>query len=208
MATFTPDPAPHRVHTVHRAGAGTLGGFLVVFGLGGITLGPEFLSTTGPVVMGLSTNGLLSTLSLIVGVVLVGAALKGGQVASTVSVTVGALFLASGIGNVLVLNSGLNMLAFRMTNVIFSLLVGAALLFVGAYGRFTLDLPPTSPYACSRTRVDIPADRTDGTVERAMAAAERAVALHTATPDQAARVAAAGPYRTTEARREAFTHVN
>lgn len=207
MGTFTPDSTPHPVHTVHRAGAGALGGFLVVFGLAGITLGPEFLSTSGPIVMGLSTNGLLSTLSLIVGVVLIGAAVRGGPVASTVSVAIGGLFLASGIVNVLVLKTSLNMLAFQMANVIFSLLVGAALLFVGAYGRFTVDLPPTSPYARPMTRMKLPAYRTDGGVERAMAVAERAVAAHTATPDQAARVAAAGRFRTAEARREAFTGV-
>lgn len=208
MGTFTPDSTPNRVHTVHRAGAGALGGFLVAFGLGGITLGPEFLSTSGPIVMGLSTNGLLSTLSLIVGVVLVGAAVRGGQVASTASVAIGGLFLASGIVNVLVLNTPMNMLAFQMANVIFSLLVGAALLFVGAYGRFTVDLPANSPYARTLTRVELPAYRTDGAVERAMAAAERAVALHTATADQTRRVAAAAAFRTADARREAFTRVN
>ncbi len=198
----------NRVHTVHRAGAAGLGGFLVAFGLAGLTLGPEFLSTSGPIVMGLSTNGLLSTLSLIVGVVLVGAAVRGGQVASTVSVAVGALFLASGIVNVLVLNTSLNMLAFQMANVIFSLLVGAALLSVGAYGRFTVDLPASSPYARERTRVELPVYRTDGALERAMAAAERAVAQHVATADQARRVAAAGRFRTAEARRAAFSNVN
>lgn len=201
----------NRVHTVHRAGAAGLGGFLVAFGLAGLTLGAGFLATSGPIVMGLSTNGLLSTLSLVVGVVgvvLVGAAVRGGQVASTVSVAVGTLFLASGIVNALVLDTSLNMLAFRMANVVFSLLVGAALLYVGAYGRFTVDLPASSPYARERTRVELPVHRTDGALERAMAAAERAVALHVATVDQARRVAAASAFRTAEARRAAFSNVN
>lgn len=198
----------NRVHTVHRAGAAGLGGFLVAFGLAGLTLGAGFLATSGPIVMGLSTNGLLSTLSLVVGVVLVGAAVRGGQVASTVSVAVGTLFLASGIVNALVLDTSLNMLAFRMANVVFSLLVGAALLYVGAYGRFTVDLPASSPYARERTRVELPVHRTDGALERAMAAAERAVALHVATVDQARRVAAASALRTAEARRAAFSNVN
>lgn len=180
----------------------------MAFGLAGLTLGAGFLATSGPIVMGLSTNGLLSTLSLVVGVVLVGAAVRGGQVASTVSVAVGTLFLASGIVNALVLDTSLNMLAFRMANVVFSLLVGAALLYVGAYGRFTVDLPASSPYARERTRVELPVHRTDGALERAMAAAERAVALHVATVDQARRVAAASAFRTAEARRAAFSNVN
>ncbi len=209
MSMFTPASGPHRIHTVHRAGAGALGAFLLAFGLGGLLLGPEFLATTGPIVMGLSTNGLLSTLSLVVGVLLVAAAAKGGPVASAVSVVVGGLFVASGIANVLLIDTTMNMLAFRMTNVIFSLLVGAALLCVGAYGRFTVDLPADNPYARgSRVSASPAGYRTDGAVERAMAAAERAVALHTATDDQRRRVAAAGRFRTAEARREAFTRVN
>ena len=209
MSMFTPDPAPHRIHTVHRAGAGVLGGFLLVFGLGGLTLGAEFLSTTGPIVMGLSTNGLLATLSLIVGTLLVAASVRGGPMASTVAVGVGGLFLVSGIAGVLVLNTPLNMLAFRMTNVIFSLLVGAALLFVGSYGRFTGRLPASSPYADAGAGPIAPAGyRTDGAVERALAAAERAVARHAATSDQVARVRAAARFRTHEARAAAFAHEN
>jgi Domain of unknown function (DUF4383) len=205
MSLFSPEPGPHRIHAVHRAGAGALGTFLIAFGLGGLLLSPEFLSTTGPIVMGLSTNGLLSTLSLAFGAVLLAAAAKGGPVASTASVVVGGLFLASGIGNVLVLDTPMNMLAFRMANVIFSLLVGAALLFVGAYGRFTVDLPADNPYGRGARVPFRPAGpRTDGAVERAMAAAERAVALHTATDEQRVRVAAALAFRTAEARREAF----
>lgn len=207
MGVLTPDPAPHRIHHVHRVGAGVLGGFLITFGVVGLTLTAEFASTTGPIVMGLSTNGLLSTLSLIVGTVLVGAAVRGGPAASTTAVIVGGLFLLSGVGNVLVLDTELNMLAFRMTNVVFSLLVGAALLFVGAYGRLTVGLPAGSPYAddaSSSVPTTGPVCPTDGVADRALAAAERAVAQRVATAEQAARVRAAAPFRTHEARRTAF----
>lgn len=205
MGVLTPDPAPHRIHRVHRAGAGAVGGFLIAFAVGGFALATEFTSATGPIVMGLSTNGLLSTLSLVVGGLLVGAAVRGGPAASTVALVVGALFLASGIGNVLVLDSELNMLAFRMTNVVFSLVVGAALLILGSYGRLTGGLPASSPYARGAT-VATPATvpATDGTVERAMAAAERAVARRAASQEQLARVRAAAPFRTHEDRRRAF----
>jgi hypothetical protein len=209
MGSFTPDPAPHRVHTVHRAGAGALGGFLVLFGLMGVTRAAEFLGPTGPVVMGLTTNGLLATISMVVGAVLVASALRGGPTASTVAVVVGGLFLLSGLGNSLVIGSSMNMLAFGVSNVVFSLAVGVALLLVGAYGRFTGSLPPTSPYAGPEVAAVPPADQpTDGTVERAMAAAERAVARHAATADQVARVRAAAPFRTHADRRRAFTGAN
>ncbi len=90
---------------MHRVGAGGLGAFLVAFGFGGLALAPAFMSNTGPVVMGLSTDGLLSTLSPVVGVFLVGAAVRGGRTASTAAVAVGCLFLFSGLGNVLVLDT-------------------------------------------------------------------------------------------------------
>lgn len=209
MGPFTPDPAPHRVHTVHRAGAGALGGFLVLFGLMGVTRAAEFLGPTGPVVMGLTTNGLLATLSMVVGAVLVASALRGGPAASTVAVVVGALFLLSGLGNALLLGSPMNMLAFGLANVVFSLAVGAGLLLVGAYGRFTGSLPATSPYARPAAGPRPPAGYvTDGAVERAMAAAERAVAQHAATAEQVARVRAAAPFRTHADRRRAFTAGN
>ena len=45
--------------------------------------------------------------------------------------TVGAAFLLSGMANVLVLDTPLNVLAFGMSNVIFSLLAAAVLVFLG-----------------------------------------------------------------------------
>jgi hypothetical protein len=209
MGVFTPDPAPHPVHTVHRIGAGSLGGFLVLFGLMGLTRAAEFLSTTGPVVMGLTTNGLLATISMAVGAVLVAAALRGGPTASTVAVVVGGLFLLSGLGNALVLGTPMNMLAFGLPNVVFSLSVGFALLLLGAYGRFTGGLPLTSPYSADDHGGDpSPVEVVDGRVAQAMAAAERAVARHSATAEQAARVRAAAPFRTHADRRRAFESAN
>jgi hypothetical protein len=209
MGVFTPHPGPHRIHTVHRVGAGATGGFLLLFGLVGVTRVTEFLSTSGTVIMGLTTNGLLTVLSMVVGVVLVAAALRGGPTASTVAVVVGGLFLLSGLGNALVLGTPMNMLAFGLPNVVFSIAVGFALLLLGAYGRFTGGLPATSPYAPGEPgRIRLAARVTDGTVERAMAAAERAVAQRAATAEQVARVRAAAPYRTHEDRRRAFVAVD
>lgn len=209
MGPFTPDPAPHRIHTVHRTGAAALGGFLLLFGLMGATRVTEFLSTSGTVIMGLTTNGLLTVISMVVGAVLVVAALRGGPTASTVAVVVGGLFLLSGLGNALVLGTPMNMLAFGLPNVVFSVAVGFALLLLGAYGRFTGGLPASSPYAADGPgAVRSAAPVTDGSVERAMAAAERAVAQHAATDEQVARVRAAAAFRTHEDRRRAFAAVN
>jgi Domain of unknown function (DUF4383) len=204
MSVLHPKRASHPIHTVHRVGALLLGGFLLAFGIVGLTRTTEFMSTFGTSVFGLSTNGLLATLSLLVGLLLLGAAARGGPMASTVLIGVGVLFLLSGLVNVITIGTSMNILAFAPANVIFSLVVGAALLFVGAYGRFTGRLPLDSPYSdLQRTSVE-PDVRSYGSVDREMADAERAVAQHVATPEQARRVRAAAIFRTQEDRRAAF----
>ena len=80
-------PSPgSRVFLVQRTGALVVGVFLLVFGLVGLAGGLDFVSTQGEPVLGLSSNGLLSVLSVVVGAVLLGADLLGPRVASTVMV--------------------------------------------------------------------------------------------------------------------------
>lgn len=173
---------------VHRISSIVLGLGLCTFGVLGFLDQLSFFATTGQPILGLSTNGLLSTISVVVGAVLIVAGVRGGRLASTVSVTVGVLFLLSGVANVLVLNGPYNILAFRMPNVVFSLIVGLILLVLGAYGRFTGRLPEDSPYRRDQTggAVDAehsvdedqqqPVDPADVRAARELADAERAVA--------------------------------
>jgi Domain of unknown function (DUF4383) len=114
-----------RLDLVHRMGAAVLGAGLCVFGVLGVANRLEFLSTRGKVLLGLGSNGLLATISLIVGAVLVGAAFRGGRISSTITVIIGVLFLLSGLLNLAVLDTGLNLLGFRLSNVIFSFIAGA-----------------------------------------------------------------------------------
>lgn len=167
-----------------------LGGGLCVFGVLGVVDRLEFLAVHGKVVLGLATNGLLATISLIVGGILIGAALRGGRSSSTITVVVGALFLLSGLVNLAVLDTGWNLLAFRLSNVIFSFIAGMLLLFLGAYGRFSGGLAADNPYYQQRHR-DEPPPRTDhsahqhdGIDDAELAAAELAVAEGHATPEQ------------------------
>ncbi|MEN3269350.1 DUF4383 domain-containing protein [Pseudonocardia sp.] len=203
--------SPGRLDAVHRVGAVLFGLGLWVFGILGILDRLEPFSTSGESVLGLSSNGLLSAISLIAGGVLIAAAVRGGRTASTVTVVVGASFVLSGLVNVLVLDSPLNLLAFRMPNVIFSLVAGALLLFLGAYGRFTGGLPADNPYQAERhgggQDVPLPTvfrDQDDVAAARELAEAERAVAQHAATPEQVARVAAARGARRAEDRVSAW----
>lgn len=207
MSMRHPDLRPHRVHTVRRVGAIALGTFLLVFGVVGLLRAQEFMSVAGTSVFGLMTNGLLATISVVVGLVMLAAGWRGGPAASTVLIVVGLLFLLSGLGNALVISgamAGMNILAFGLSNVIFSVVVGAALLFVGAYGRLSGGLTDDSPYAEHGERVVLTPIDGDGSVERDMAAAERAVAQHTADAEQVRRVNAAAAHRSHADRRTAF----
>jgi hypothetical protein len=184
-----------------------LGASLCVFGILGFIDRLKFLEVHGRVVLGLSSNGLLSTISLIVGVILIGAAVRGGRISSTITVTVGLLFLLSGLLNLTVLDTKLNLLAFRLPNVIFSFIAGMLLLFLGAYGRFSGGLPVDNPYYQLRHRGD-PRSWTgehprDEEIDR-LTAAEMAVAGGRATPEQERLVHEDAQRRANEARRRAW----
>ena len=198
-------PLGRRLDLVHRIGAAVLGVGLCVFGILGVANRLEFLAVQGTVVLGLASNGLLSTISLIVGGILIGAALRGGRISSTITVTIGLLFLLSGLLNLAVLDTELNLLAFRMSNVIFSFIAGMLLLFLGAYGRFSGGLPADNPYYLHRHRRDLNSgdDHRDDGADRWIAA-EMAVAEGRATPEQEQQVRADAQRRANEARRRAW----
>ncbi|MGH4010317.1 MAG: DUF4383 domain-containing protein [Pseudonocardiaceae bacterium] len=196
-------------------GAAVLGAGLCMFGVLGVANRLEFLAVQGKVLLGLSSNGLLSAISLIVGGVLIAAAWRGGRSSSTITVVIGALFLLSGLINLAVLDTGLNLLAFRLPNVIFSFIAGMLLLFLGSYGRFSGGLAADNPYYQLRHR-DNPiagarktAGQDDGSDEdelmvAELAAAELAVAEGHPTPEQENLVREDALRRAYEARRQAW----
>jgi hypothetical protein len=184
-----------RVYAVQRTGAVLVALFLLVFGLLGFASGQAFFSTRGQSVLGMSSNGLLSALSVVVAVVLLTAAARSPRTASTVMLILGPLFLLSALVNSFVLGTRLNVLAFEMRNVIFSVVVGLPMLLLGAYGRIGSHLPQDSPYAHADTGEPDFVDERPSTpeeveAEAAMREAEIAVVQHTATPDQYGRVQA------------------
>jgi hypothetical protein len=183
------------VFRVQRTGAICVGLFLLVFGLLGLAGGLGFFDTQGERILGLSSNGALSVLSIVVGLVLVGAALRGPRVASTVMIVLGVLFLLSALVNLAVLSTSLNVLAFEVSNVLFSIAVGLLLLMLGAYGRVSGNLPDDSPYAHQHVEDPRPPESYPSTpeefaAETAMREAEIAVGNHVGTEDQRRRVQA------------------
>jgi hypothetical protein len=200
---------PHlgaRVYAVQRAGAVLVALFLLVFALLGFASGQKFFSIQGQPVLGMSSNGLLSTISVVVALVLLAAAARGPRIASTVMIVLGPLFLLSAFVNAIVLSTRLNWLAFSISNVIFSIVVGLLLLLLGAYGRIGGHLPPDSPYAHAATDEASYVDERPSTpeevaAEKAMREAEIAVVQHTATADQQRRVQAMAQMHTRADRR-------
>lgn len=198
-------PSGRRVDLVHRIGSAVFGAGLCVFGALGVADRLEFLAVHGTVVLGLASNGLLAAISLVVGGVLIGAAVRGGRISSTITVTVGVLFLLSGLVNLAVLDTRLNLLGFRLSNVIFSLIAGMLLLFLGAYGRFSGGLTTDNPYYQRRHHDDPHShggDKLDS--EDRWVAAEVAVAEGRATPEQEQLVYEDAQRRANEARRRAW----
>jgi len=184
-----------RVFVVQRVGAVVVGATVLVFGILGFGDGLDFFATDGQPVLGMSSNGLLSTVSVVTAAVLFAAAAIGPRAASTVMIVVGTLFLVAGLASMAVLRTGLNLLAFEMTNVGFSVVAGLVLVVLGAYGRIGGHLPSDSPYARPVGQLEPVVDESPRTAEEAaaegaMRAAEIAVVSHTATPEQQRRVAA------------------
>ncbi|TDQ52962.1 DUF4383 domain-containing protein [Actinorugispora endophytica] len=157
-------PVDHRLSNVYRYSAGLIGAGLVVFGLVGVIAlegGPALFTTEGRVIAGLSTNAALGFLSVAFGSLLIGGAILGGAFASTLNIVIGVGFLLSGLVNLALLDTAYNLLAFRMSNVIFSFVVGVLLMTFGMYGRFSGGLPHDNPYWLARHPEGERAERPD-----------------------------------------------
>jgi uncharacterized protein DUF4383 len=139
-------PVHHRLSVVYRIGSGLMGAFLCVFGVLSVTENNGFFSTGENDVIGLNTNGALGWLSIVVGLVLLGAMAKGGNVASSLNLLLGVAFVLSGFANLAILETDANILNFRIENVIFSFAVGLLLMVFGMYGRVSGRLPHDNPY--------------------------------------------------------------
>ncbi|MFE9558971.1 DUF4383 domain-containing protein [Streptomyces sp. NPDC006692] len=139
-------PTDHKLAQVYRWGAAFCGPALLIFGCLGFADRLSPFNTHGSHIAGLSTNGVVSLLSVVFGLVLIGGVIAGGNVASTVNMGVGALFLLSGYAHLFILDKPANFLGFGMTNVVFSFVMGLVVVTFGMYGRVTSRLPHDNPY--------------------------------------------------------------
>ena len=147
-------PEDNKLNRVYRAGAGLIGVWLLTFGVLGYFDQLAFFDTEGDRIAGLSTNVVLSTISVVVGGMLIAGAFIGGNVAAQLNFVLGVAFLVSGFVNMCVLRTSWNILNFSMANVIFSFVTGLALLTFGLYGRVSGGLPADNPYYRARHGLD------------------------------------------------------
>ncbi|WP_339135063.1 DUF4383 domain-containing protein [Streptomyces sp. f51] len=138
-------PIDHHLATVYRWGSAFCGVVLLVFGSLGFADELSPFDTNGNVA-GMSSNGALSLISVAVGALLIAGAVVGGNIASTLNMTVGTLFLLSGFVHIFILDRPANILGFGMTNVVFSFVMGLVILTFGMYGRVSSKLPHDNPY--------------------------------------------------------------
>jgi hypothetical protein len=141
-------PIDHHLATVYRYGAGFCGVVLLVFAGLGFADALSPFDTAGDAIAGMTTNIALSVISTVVGLALLAGAVIGGNFASVLNMTVGALFVLSGFAHIVVLDRPANVLDFDfgMTNVIFSFVMGLVIATFGMYGRVSSKLSYDNPY--------------------------------------------------------------
>ncbi|MCT7352681.1 DUF4383 domain-containing protein [Streptomyces sp. 15-116A] len=139
-------PLDHHLATVYRYGAGLCGVILLVFAGLGFADALSPFDTAGNTIAGMTTNVALSVISTVVGLALLAGAVIGGNFASVLNMTVGALFVLSGFAHIFVLDRPANILDFGMTNVIFSFVMGLIIATFGMYGRVSSKLSHDNPY--------------------------------------------------------------
>jgi hypothetical protein len=131
-------PVDHPLRGLYRAAASAIGVALVVIGVIGLvqTAGDvDFFATQGERVLGLTMNPAFAVLNIVAGAVIAVGGYVGRNVDSTINLLGGIVFLLAGGVMLCVLRTDLNVLAFSITNVCVSFLIGTFLISAGLYGR-------------------------------------------------------------------------
>lgn len=130
-------PVNHHLRPLYRVLAALTGGFLLVFGAVGFarTGEAEWFAEGDWTALGLPTNRAFAVLSLLVGAVVLVAALIGRNVDRTVNLVGGIGFLVAGTVWMPLSHTSLNVFNVTVANTIVSYIIGMVLLAAGLYGK-------------------------------------------------------------------------
>jgi hypothetical protein len=130
-------PVNHHLRPVYRALAVLTGLYVLVFGIAGAveSAGSGLFDRGDIVALGLRTNMAFSILSIVSGLVILGALLIGRNADQFVNYWGGFLFLAVPTLMLLLLRTDGNILNFSMTTVVVSYIIGMVLLASGLYSK-------------------------------------------------------------------------
>jgi hypothetical protein len=130
-------PVNHHLRGAYRTLAGLAGLYLVVFGVIGLALtwGQPFFHRGGDWILGMRTNPAMSVVGLLTGIVIVGAALIGGNLHHRVNLVLGWGLLAFAVAAMAVIQTEANILDASMVNIIVSMLLGLVVLSAALYGQ-------------------------------------------------------------------------
>lgn len=136
MATHL--PINHWLRPFYRLLAALAGGYCLAFGIVGVIRSHGhgfFAQGAGIQALGLRTNMAFAILSIIVGALVLGAALIGHNVDQRLNLIGGPIYLVVGVIMLGLMDSDANFLNFGMSTSIVSFIIGIVLLTSGLYGH-------------------------------------------------------------------------
>jgi hypothetical protein len=133
-----PFPVNHHLLPLYRVLAGLAGVYVLAFGITALVRArsqPWFAQHDLPSALGLHANRAFAVLSIVVGAILVGSSVIGGNLDAWINLVGGIVFLLAGFVMLLLLRTDLNYLGFTMATCIVSFIIGMLLATAGLYGR-------------------------------------------------------------------------
>ncbi|HEU4425714.1 MAG TPA: DUF4383 domain-containing protein [Pilimelia sp.] len=130
-------PVNHPLRPLYRVIGGLAGLYVLLFGIVGLveTRGTELFGHPSAHAMGLRTNLAFSLLSIVAGVVILGAAVIGRNIDQKVNMIGGWAFMVIGMAMLALLQTDANFLNFSVATCVVSFVIGLALLTAGLYGK-------------------------------------------------------------------------
>ena len=144
-------PVNHPLAPLYRFLAGLAGAYVLAFGIAGLveTWGHPIFERGGTFALGLHTNLAFSLLSTVVGAVVLGGGLIGGNPAHWINMIGGGVFLFAGLAMLALMQTDLNVLNFSVATCVASYAIGLAMLLSGLYDKVG---PPEAAEAEERFR--------------------------------------------------------